>query len=143
MVQVPYKGGAQAVTSLISGETQLFISSPAAVQAPLQAGRVRALAVTAGERLARLPDIPTIAEAGVPGYDMNSWVGVFAPAGLPKNIVDFVNAEIKKVMDAPDMKSRLEMLDPWYMTPQQMAARVKVDYEKFGKLIRMTGVKAE
>ncbi|HTD89298.1 MAG TPA: tripartite tricarboxylate transporter substrate binding protein [Burkholderiales bacterium] len=153
MVQVPYKGGAQAVTSLISGETQLFISSPAAVQAPLACGdcqcahasrlQRRALAVTAGERLARLPDIPTIAEAGVPGYDMNSWVGAFAPAGLPKNIVDFVNAEIKKVMDAPDMKSRLEMLDPWYMTPQQMAARVKVDYEKFGKLIRMTGVKAE
>jgi tripartite-type tricarboxylate transporter receptor subunit TctC len=143
MVQVPYKGGGPAVTSLVSGETQLFISTPAAVMAQLQAGRVRALGVTADTRLARLPNIPTIAESGLPGYEMNSWVGVLAPAGLPKTIADFVNAEIKKVMDAPDMKSRLEVLDPWYMTPEQMTARVKADYEKFGKLIRMAGVKAE
>ncbi|MEQ1775309.1 MAG: tripartite tricarboxylate transporter substrate binding protein [Burkholderiales bacterium] len=143
MVQVPYKGGGPAVTSLVSGETQILISTPAAVQAQVQAGRVRALAVTADKRLPRMPDIPTIAEAGVPGYDMNSWVGVFAPAGLPKPITDFVNAELKKAMDAPDMRARLEMLDPWYMTPEQMAARVKADYEKFGKLIRTTGVKAE
>jgi tripartite-type tricarboxylate transporter receptor subunit TctC len=143
MVQVPYKGGGPAVTSLVSGETQLFISTPAAVMAQLQAGRVRALGVTADTRLARLPSIPTIAESGLPGYEMNSWVGVLAPAGLPKTIADFVNAEIKKVMDAPDMKSRLEVLDPWYMTPEQMTARVKADYEKFGKLIRIAGVKAE
>lgn len=143
MVQVPYKGGGPAVTSLVSGETQLFISTPAAVLAQLQAGRVRALGVTADTRLARFPDIPTIAEAGVPGYEINSWVGVFAPAGLPKNIAEFVNAEIKKVMDAPDMKSKLETLDPWHMTPEQMTARVKADYEKLGKLIRMVGIKAE
>ena len=104
---------------------------------------MRALAVMADKRLARMPDIPTIAESGVPGYDMNSWVGVFAPAGLPKNLTDFVNAEIKKVMDASDIKSRLEVLDPWYMTPEQMAVRVKSDYKKSGKLIHMAGVKAE
>jgi len=143
MVQVPYKGGGPAVISLVAGETQLFISSPAAVQAQLQSARVRALAVTAATRLARMPEIPTIAEAGVAGYDMNSWVGVFAPAGLPKPITDLLNAELKKVMDAPDMKSRLETLDPWYMSPEHMSARVRADYDKFGKLIRLTGARLD
>jgi tripartite-type tricarboxylate transporter receptor subunit TctC len=90
-----------------------------------------------------MPEIPTIAEAGVAGYDMNSWVGVFAPAGLPKPITDLLNAELKRVMDAPDMKSRLETLDPWYMSPEHMSARVRADYDKFGKLIRLTGARLD
>ena len=87
--------------------------------------------------------MPTIAEAGIPGYDMNAWVGVFSPAGLPKTITELINLQIKKVMYAPDMKSRLEPIDPWYMTPEQMTDRVKSDYEKFGKLIRAAETKVE
>lgn len=143
MVQVPYKGGGPAVTSLVSGETQVLISTPAAVQAQMLTGRVRALAITAEKRLPRMPELPTIAEAGIPGYDMNAWVGVFSPAGLPKTITELINLQIKKVMYAPDMKSRLEPIEPWYMTPEQMTDRVKSDYEKFGKLIRAADTKVE
>jgi tripartite-type tricarboxylate transporter receptor subunit TctC len=85
------------------------------------------------------PDVPTIAEAGVPGYEFRGWVAVMAPAGTPKPIVDRVNGEIKKVLSAPD--NELQDLEPWYMTPGQTAARFKTDYEKCGKIFKIIGTK--
>lgn len=143
MVHVPYKGGGPATTAIVSGETQVLVGSPAAVSTQLSAGRLRLLAVTSDTRLKAFPDAPTVAEAGVPGYEYTGWVGVFAPAGVPRAIVDRMNAEIKKAIDSPDTNRRLEEFEPWTVTPQQMAARIKTDYEKFGRLMKLIGDKLD
>jgi tripartite-type tricarboxylate transporter receptor subunit TctC len=143
MTHVPYKGGGPATTAIVSGETQFLVGSPAAVVTQLDAKRLRLLAVSSDTRLAQFPNTPTVAESGVPGYEFRGWVGVFAPAGTPKAIVDWVNAEIKNAQTSPDMKSRLEPFEPWYMTPEQTAARIRSDYDKYGYLIKLTGTKIE
>jgi tripartite-type tricarboxylate transporter receptor subunit TctC len=139
MLHVPYKGGGPATTAVVSGESQMLAGTPAAVLTQLQSNRLRALGVTSDTRLKQFPDVPTIAESGVPGYEFRGWVGVFAPAGTPKPIVDRMNAEIKKVLERPDNK--LDALEPWYMTPEQMAARMKTDYEKYGRIFKIIGTK--
>lgn len=141
MLHVPYKGGGPATTALISGETQFLVGSPAAVLPQLNSGRLRLLAVTSDTRLPQFPQTPTVAEAGVPGYEFRAWVALFGPAGLPKPVVDKLNAEIRKVLDSRD--SRLDAFEPWYMTPGDTAARIKADYEKYGRLIKATGVRPE
>jgi tripartite-type tricarboxylate transporter receptor subunit TctC len=143
MTHVPYKGGGPATTAIVSGETQFLVGSPAAVVTQLESKRLRLLAVSSDTRLAQFPNTPTVAESGVPGYEFRGWVGVFAPAGTPKSIVDWVNAEIKNAQTSPDMKSRLEPFEPWYMTPAETAARIKSDYDKYGYLIKLTGTKLE
>ena len=143
MTHVPYKGGGPATTAIVSGETQFLVGSPAAVVTQLDAKRLRLLAVSSDTRIAQFPNTPTVAEAGVPGYEFRGWVGVFAPAGTPKAIIDWVNAEIKNAQTSPDMKSRLEPFEPWYMTPEQTAARIRSDYDKYGYLIKLTGTKIE
>jgi len=143
MTHIPYKGGGPATTAIVSGETQFLVGSPAAVVTQLDAKRLRLIAVSADTRLTQFPNTPTVAEAGVPGYEFRGWVGVFAPAGTPKTIVDWVNAEIKKAQTSPDMQARLEPFEPWYMTPEQTAARLKADYDKYGYLIKLTGTKLE
>ena len=143
MTHVAYKGGGPATTAIVSGETQFLVGSPAAVVTQLEAKRLRLLAVSSDTRLPQFPNTPTVAQAGVPGYEFRGWVGVFAPAGTPKAIVDWVNAEIKNAQTSPDMKARLEPFEPWYMTPEQTAARIRADYEKYGYLIKLTGTKLE
>jgi tripartite-type tricarboxylate transporter receptor subunit TctC len=143
MTHIPYKGGGPATTAIVSGETQFLVGSPAAVVTQLEAKRLRLLAVSSDTRLAQFPQTPTVAEAGVPGYEFRGWVGVFAPAGTPRAIVDWVNTEIKNAQNSPDMKPRLEPFEPWYMTPEQTAARIKSDYDKYGYLIKLTGTRLD
>jgi len=143
MTQVNYKGGGPAATALLAGETQVLVSSPAAATQQLAAKRIRLLGVTSDTRLAAFPDAPTIAEAGVPGYEYRGWVGVFAPTGTPKPIIDRLNGEIKKAIDSPDLKKRLEEFEPWTMSSQAMAARIKSDYEKYGRLMKLIGSKLD
>lgn len=143
MTHVPYKGGGPATTAIVSGETQFLVGSPAAVLTQLEAKRLRLLAVSSDTRLPQFPDTPTVAQAGVPGYEFRGWVGVFAPAGTPRPIIDRVNAEIKNALESADMKSRLAAFEPWYMTPEQTAARIKSDYDKYGYLIKLTGTKVD
>ena len=143
MLHVPYKGGGPATTAVVSGEAQFLVGSPAAVLTQLDAKRLRLLAVSSDTRLPQFPDTPTVAEAGVPGYEFRGWVGVLAPAGTPKAIVDQVNAEIRNAQTSPDMKSRLAAFEPWYMTPEQTAARIRADYDKYGYLIKLTGTRLE
>lgn len=143
MVHVPYKGGGPATTATVSGETQVLVGTPAAVSTQLGAGRLRLVAVTSDTRLRAFPNAPTVAEAGVPGYEYTGWVGVFAPAGVSKAIVDRMNAEIKKAIHSPDTAKRLEEFEPWTMTPQEMTARIKADYEKFGRLMKLVGDKLD
>jgi tripartite-type tricarboxylate transporter receptor subunit TctC len=141
IVHVPYKGGAPQVTALMSGETQASFATIGTVVNQIRQGRLRALGVGSMKRVKALPNVPTINESGLKGYEMSPWIAMFAPAGTPKAIIDKLNAEINKALSMPDVEQRLDSqgLAPWKSTPDEMNARVKADYEKYGKLIKMTG----
>lgn len=145
IVHVPYKGGAPQVTALLAGETQASFATVGTVINQIRAGKLRPLGLGSTKPSKALPGVPTLAESGVPGYDMSPWIGVFAPAGTPKAIIDKLNAEINKALALPDVVKNLEnqALDPSPSTVDQFNNTLKVDYEKYGKLIKMTGAKVE
>jgi len=145
IVHIPYKGGSPQVTALVSGETQVSFATIATVINHIRNGRLRPLGVGTSKRTKSLPDVPTISESGVPGYEMAPWIGVFAPAGTPKSVIDRLNSEINKALKQPDIEKKLESqaLDPWPSTPEEFNAHIKADYEKYGKLIKLTGAKIE
>jgi tripartite-type tricarboxylate transporter receptor subunit TctC len=145
LVHIPYKGGGPQVTALMSGETQASLATISTVLAHINAGRLRPLGVSSAKRSGALPDVPTIAEAGVPGYEMNPWIAVFAPAGTPKDVVNRLNGEINKALKHPEVSQSLanQALDPWIGTPAEFDARLKADYEKYARLIKLTGAKIE
>ncbi len=144
MVHVPYKGGDAAGISLVAGETQAIVASTAVIMPLIPAARVRVLGVTSDKRVAQLPDVPTVAEAGVPGFEYTAWVGALAPAGTPRAIIDRVHGELKKALEHPDVSSRFNniALSPMFTSPEQFAARMKADYDKSAKLIAATGAQA-
>ncbi len=145
IVHVPYKGGGPQVTALVSGETQASLATISTVLTHIHSGRLRPLGVSSAQRSGVLPDIPTIGESGVPGYEMNPWIAVFAPAGTPKEIISRLNAEINKALKLPDVSKSLasQALDPWGGTPDEFDARLKADYEKYAKLIKLTGARID
>jgi len=145
LVHIPYKGGGPQVTALVSGETQASLATISTVLVHIHAGRLRPLGVSSPKRSGALPDTPTIAEAGVPGYEMNPWIGLFAPAGTPKTIIDKLNAGVNKALKLPDVSQNLasQALDPWASTPEEFDARIKADYEKYAKLIKLTGARVD
>ena len=145
IVHVPYKGGAPQVTALMAGETQASFATVGTVINHIRNGKLRPLGLGSTKPSKALPGVPTIAESGVPGYDMSPWIGVFAPAGTPKPVIDKLNAEINKALAVPDVIQKLEnqALDPSPSTVDQFNATLKADYEKYGKLIKMTGAKIE
>src|SRR5690349_12065237 len=145
LVHVPYKGGAPQVTALMAGETQVSFATIGTVINQIKAGRLRPLGVGSAKRTRQLPDVPTISESGVPGYEMNPWIGMFVPANTPRAIVERLNAEVNKALASTDVIQKLEAqaLDPWTSTPEEFNARLKADYEKYGKLIKLTGAKVE
>jgi tripartite-type tricarboxylate transporter receptor subunit TctC len=145
IVHVPYKGGVPQVTALVSGETQSSLATISTVITHIQSGRLRPLGVSSAKPTKVLPGIPTIADSGVPGYEMAPWIGVFAPAGTPKNIVDRLNAEVNKALAQADIIQKLEAqaLDPWPSTPEEFTAKLKVDFDKYAKLIKLSGAKIE
>ncbi len=138
MVHVPYKGLAPALADLLSGEVQLMFSSMVAIVPHIKAGKLRALAVTGKKRSPLLPEVPTIAESGLPGYEAGSWYGILAPAGTPRDIVLKLNAEIVKVLKRPEVRERLanEGAEPIGGTPEEFAAHVKAELARMGKVIR-------
>ncbi|MGZ5094405.1 MAG: Bug family tripartite tricarboxylate transporter substrate binding protein [Burkholderiales bacterium] len=145
LVHVPYKGGAPQVTALMAGEAQASLATISTVVNQIRGGKLKALGVSSAKPSQSLPGVPTIAQSGVPGYEMSPWIAVFAPAGTPKAIVDRLNAEINKALAQRDIQEKLvsQALDPWPTTPEEMNRQLKVDYEKYGKLIQMTGAKVE
>lgn len=145
LVHVPYKGGVPQVTALVSGETQVSFATIGTVINHIRQGRLRPLGVGSATRTKALSDVPTISESGVKGYEMNPWVGMFAPAGTPKAVIDRLNAEANKALRSADVVQKLEnqVLDPWTSTPEEFNERLKVDYEKYGRLIKLTGAKIE
>ena len=145
VVHVPYKGGAPQVTALVSGETQASLATVATVLTHVQSGRLRAIGVSSAKRSGVLPDVPTIADSGVPGYEMSPWIGVFVPAATPREIVARLNAEINKALKSPDVSQLLagQALDAWSSTPEEFDARIRADYDKYAKLIKLTGAKVD
>jgi tripartite-type tricarboxylate transporter receptor subunit TctC len=145
MVHVPYKGGAPAMVDLLGGNVDLGFSTVATAMGAIRAGRVRALGVTSAKRFELLPDVPTIAEAGVPGYEAVSWYGLFALAGTPAAIVTRANSEMVAILDMPDVRKRLmeSGVIPVSSTPDAFAAYIRNDSARWGKLIRANAIKAE
>jgi len=142
IVHVPYKGGAPAITDVISGQVEMmFIGAPAALP-HVRSGRLRLLAVTTPKRMSTLPDIPTVAEAGYPGYDVNASYSVLAPAGTPAAIVTRLNAELVKIVNLPDIRDRFAKLgiDPVGSSPEQLGTYMQTELTKWVKLAKTLGV---
>jgi tripartite-type tricarboxylate transporter receptor subunit TctC len=145
LVHVPYKGGAPAMVDLLGGNVDLGFSTVATAIGPIKAGRLRALGVTSAQRFELLPDVPTIAEAGVPGYESVAWYGLFAPAGISAEIVRKLNAETVAILQTPDVRKRLTEAGvlPGSSSPESFAAYIATETARWGKLIRANGIKAE
>jgi tripartite-type tricarboxylate transporter receptor subunit TctC len=145
LVHVPYKGVNLAMQDVLAGNVHLvFIGIPAA--APhIKAGKLRALAVVAPQRSNALPDVPTVAEAGLKDFEVTTWYGVLAPAGTPPPVVRRLNAELVKIMHAPEMKEKLTATgtEPLTSTPEEFAAYIKREIAKWGDVIKKAGVKAD
>ena len=145
MVHVPYKGSGQLVGDLLAGQVQLAsMGLPVAVP-HVQSGKLRAIAVTGAARSSLLPEVPTLSEAALPGFEVTSWYGVFGPAGLPADIVVKLNSEIGSAVTAPEVKERLAALgaEPSVKTPDQFGRYVRQEIAKWAKVVKDSGAKAE
>ncbi|HYK13468.1 MAG TPA: tripartite tricarboxylate transporter substrate binding protein [Burkholderiales bacterium] len=142
---VPYKGGAQGLGDLLSGQVQFAMSTIGLVEPHVQTGRLRLLGVGSVKRYTRLPDIPTIAESGVRGYEAEQWYGVVGPAGTPAAIVNKLAAEIKTIIANPDVRERFysQGIEPVYATPEEFAVYIKASVAKYAKVIKTLGLKVE
>ena len=145
MVHIPYKGSAPALNDLIAGQVQLMFDLVLTTAPHVRSGTVRAIAVTGRERSSALPGVPTVAESGVPGYEVSAWFGFFAPAGTPAAIVNALNAETVKAMRLPDLRDRLasQGADAVTDTPEQFAAYVKEELGKWTRVVKASGMKAD
>ena len=145
IVHVPYKGSSQALADLIGGQIQLSLDTTSSAMSFIRSGKVKALAVMTPRRALELPNVPTLAEAGVAGVEMTTWYGLFTTAGTPKEALARLYAETTKTLLLPDVQKRLIGLggEPGAMTSEQFAAMNKADFDRFGKLIKDAGVRME
>jgi tripartite-type tricarboxylate transporter receptor subunit TctC len=142
-IHVPYKGSAPALTDLMGGQIAMMFDNTALNH--VKSGKIRALAVTTRQRLSVMPDVPTLQEAGVPGYELAAWQGVIAPAGTPRPVVDRLNAEIVKLLQLPDVQARLTADGGQIITstPDQFASYIKSEIGRFAKVVKDSGAKVE
>ena len=142
---IPYKGGSPAITELLGGHVPILFSSLGAAASHIQAGRLRALADSSGKRSSMFPDVPTMAEAGFPGFDASIWFSIVGPAGLPKEVMDKLVPALTSVMRDPEviLAIKREGYDPMPMTPQQTAERIKSDFELWGKTVKSANITAD
>ncbi len=145
MLHVPYKGVGNAVTDLLGGQVQVMVAPTQSVASHVKSGKLRALGVTGSKRTPALPEVPTIAESGVPGYEAVGWFGLMAPAGTSREIVTLLNREINRILQLPDVKARLLDLgaEPASMTPEQFLDFIRTDNAKWDKLIKERGIVVE
>ena len=145
MVHVPYKGNVPAITDLIGGQTSLLFATMPTVLPHVQAGRLKALAVTGSRRSPATPELPTIAEAALPGYEVTNWIGVFAPAATPKEIIGKLNGEIIRIMQLPEIQARLANEGAKFVpkTPDEFSAFVKSEIAKWAKVIKESGARVD
>lgn len=145
VIHVPYKGTSQIVPDLVSGRVSMMFNSPAAVMQLVDQGKLRALAVTSAERMSKRPQLPTLAESGLPGFEASAWYGLFGPANLPREVVARLNTEIQRWVKLPEVQARLETLglEPAYGGPEVMAQAARADLQKWGALIRQQKITAQ
>ena len=145
LTHVPYKGATQAAVGVAGHEVQLAFQGIATVSSLIKAGKLRLIAVTTPKRLPQFPDVPTVSESGLSGFEFNSWFAMMAPAGTPKPIVEKLHAEISKALADPSIKEQLFGLglSPRGTTPDQLAADLKTQFAKYGNLIRQANITAE
>ena len=145
MTHVPYKGAAPAMQDLIAGQVNLMFDTLASALTQIKAGKVRALAVTTAKRTPLAPDLPTIAESGLPGFDINTWFGLFVPAKTPRPIVQRLHDEFVKALAQPDVREKMLALgaEPVGNTPEQFGAYVKAEAEKYAKVVKASGAKVD
>src|SRR5688500_12995953 len=145
MVHVPYKGAAPAMQDLIGGQINLMFDNLASALTQVKAGKIKALAVTTSKRSPFAPDLPTIAESGLPGFDISTWFGVFAPAGTPREALDRLHAEFAKALAAPDMREKMVNMgaEPVGNRPEEFAAFVRAEAEKYAQVIKASGARVD
>ena len=145
MTHVPYKGAGPAMQDLVGGRIQLMFDNWASSRGQVQAGKIRALAVTTAKRSTLAPDLPTIAESGLAGFDISTWFGVFAPAGTPRDIVARLHDELTRALAAPDVREKMLNLgaEPVGNKPEEFAAYIRAEAEKYARVIKASGAKAD
>jgi tripartite-type tricarboxylate transporter receptor subunit TctC len=145
MVHVPYKGGAPSVVGLLSGEVQILFTSIPSVLPQITARKLKPLAVSTARRSSALPDIPTVDEAGLRGYDASSWYGLFAPAGISKNVLNVLSREIVKIMQVQEVRDRFaaDGFEPVGSSPEEFAKFMREEIAKWGKIVKTAGIKGE
>ncbi|MFN0040397.1 MAG: Bug family tripartite tricarboxylate transporter substrate binding protein [Burkholderiales bacterium] len=145
LVHVPYKGTAPALPDLLAGRIQIMFDVPATFTSFLQSGQLRALAVAGPRRIPQLPDVPTTAEAGLPGYEVSAWFGLVAPAGTPAEIVKRLNAEVRKAVAMKEIHDALanQGLEPSVNSPEEFTALIKLDGAKWARAVELSGAKID
>jgi tripartite-type tricarboxylate transporter receptor subunit TctC len=145
MVHVPYKGAAPAMQGLLAGDTQLMFDNLASAMSQVNAGKLRALAVTTAERSKLVSDLPTMAEAGVPGFDISTWYGLLAPAGTPPDLIAKWNADVTKILSAPEMRERLatQGAEAAPDSPADFAKFIASELVKYAKIVKASGAKVD
>jgi len=142
---IPYKGSAASITAVIAGDVQMTIVDTPPLVAQIKAGKVKALAVTSAKRAASMSELPTLAESGVPGYEMVLWIGVFAPAGTPREVVSKLNAEVVRIVRLPDIREKLDGMgvDLLGNTSEQTAEWIRREIARYGPVVKAANIKAE
>jgi len=145
MQHIPHKGAGPATTDLMGGQVQMFMNNALPLIPIVKSGRARGIAISGSKRLVSLPEVPTFAEGGLPGYEIKSWQGILAPAGTPKAIIDRLSQEITRVLNTPEMTEQLLAMgaDPLPGGPPQFAALIKTDLARYAKLVRQANIRLE
>jgi tripartite-type tricarboxylate transporter receptor subunit TctC len=145
MQHIPYKGSGLILPDLISGQVQLSFQSPAVALPHIKSGRIKAVAVSGMTRVPALPQVPTIAESGLPGYDVQAWFGIVAPAGTPRDIIAKIATDVGRTLALPEFRERLAEngMKPFVSTPEQFVALIKADSAKYAKIIKDANIKFE
>lgn len=145
LTHVPYKGGAQGIVDLMSGQIALFVTPPASLLGHIKQGKLKPIAVTTAKRAAAAPNVPTVAEGGIPGYEATAWQGLVVPAGVPREIVGRLNKEINAIIQLPDVRERIEAdgAEPMGGSPEAFGEHIRREYAKWSKVVKVSGAKVD